>query len=39
MAQSYPGLLFMFEDRAGKMNGESGKIKRDMVVEIGRAHV
>lgn len=36
MAQSYPGLLFTCEDRAGKMNGESGKTnRRGVVVEEG----
>lgn len=32
MAQSYPGRLFTCEDRAGKMNGESGKTNRRGVV-------
>lgn len=35
MAQSYPGRLFMCEDRAAKMNGENGKTNRRGVVEEG----
>lgn len=36
MAQSYPGLLFTCDDRAGKMNDESGKTnRRGVVVEEG----
>lgn len=36
MARSYPELLFTCEDRAGKMNGESGKTnRRGVVVEEG----